>query len=195
MRVVLLHGYKSSPDQNFFPWLKDELRKLDVEVVVPSLPNPEEPNLDEWLEATKKEVGRLDNETMVLGHSLGGVLALKMLERFEMHGTPKASIFVATPWKLGAEKFETFFSDFIEWDELMWKSQEWLFVHSKDDPVVPVDHSEAYAKVLDGEVLLRDEEGHYQGEKYPVLLDLIKERIQTPGGMIEDQFADLRPRN
>ena len=41
--LVLFHGYMSSPDQCFKPWLKQELEQVGYRVVVPALPSPNDP--------------------------------------------------------------------------------------------------------------------------------------------------------
>ena len=37
MRVVLIHGYNSGPDQNFHPWLAAQLKDKGFEVIAPKL--------------------------------------------------------------------------------------------------------------------------------------------------------------
>ncbi len=76
---VLLHGYNSSPRQNFFPWLKKELEKKGYKVQAPSLPHPEDPRVTEQVAYALKHVS-FDKNTVILGHSFGGIVARKILE-------------------------------------------------------------------------------------------------------------------
>ena len=150
MKIVLIHGYKSSPQGNFFPWLKDELRKKGHDVVVPELPHPDEPDAEEWTKVLVDEVGPIDNETIILGHSLGGALALRFLEAAEAYSTPKGVVLVSTPWRIGHELFHGFFMTELDFDVLAWKASFFTVVHSKDDDKIPFNHAQKYADVLFG---------------------------------------------
>lgn len=80
VRFVLLHGYEGSPKANFFPWLKNELEKRGYEVEVPELPNSKYPKESEQVDFVIKNC-RFDENTIVMGHSLGAVVAMKVLMR------------------------------------------------------------------------------------------------------------------
>ncbi|MDD5165731.1 MAG: class I tRNA ligase family protein [Candidatus Pacebacteria bacterium] len=77
-RFVLIHGYKGSPEQDFFPWLKKELEKRGHEVQVPALPNPENPKESEQVDYVINNC-TIDENTVIVAHSLGGVVAQKAL--------------------------------------------------------------------------------------------------------------------
>lgn len=79
---VLLHGYTGSPEANFFPWLKKELENKGYKVSVPKLPDTNNPNIIEQIDYVLKNC-RFDENTVLLGHSLGSVIALKVLENLK----------------------------------------------------------------------------------------------------------------
>ena len=76
---ILLHGYTGSPEANFFPWLKKELENKGYLVVVPNLPNTNKPNFLEQVDFVLKNF-KFDENTILLGHSLGGAIAIKVIE-------------------------------------------------------------------------------------------------------------------
>lgn len=196
MRIVLIHGYKASPESNFFPWLKDELRKLGHDVDVPALPHPETPDAEEWTKYLVDNIGPIEDQTIILGHSLGGCLALRFLEAAEIYSTPRACILVSTPWMIKNEQFQGFFLSELDFDVLMWKASRFAVVHAKDDSVVPVDHAHQYADVLHGKLIETENSGHYQGEKYPLLLEIIKKLCDLdvnvdPGGELKNEYDFL----
>lgn len=79
---VLLHGYTGSPKAGFFPWLKKELEKRGAKVYVPGLPDSEDPKVYEQVAEVLKSVP-FDEDTVLVGHSLGGVVAMKVLEQLK----------------------------------------------------------------------------------------------------------------
>ena len=78
-RFVLLHCKGGSPDEDFLPWAKTELEKRGYQVQVPTLPNPSEPN-DEEQAAYAMAHCTFGEDTAVIGHSFGGIVALRLLE-------------------------------------------------------------------------------------------------------------------
>ena len=114
---VLLHGYTSSPKANFFPWLKKELEKRGAKVYVPALPDSDDPKVYDQVAEVLKSTP-FDENTVLLGHSLGGVVAMKVLEKLKK--PVRKTIFVASftqnrfldeefqphtfDWKFDAEK-------------------------------------------------------------------------------------------
>lgn len=62
---------------------KETLEQIGYEVIVPDLPNSNTPNLDEQLAFLGQFASRLDEQSMVIGHSLGGQLAAKFVESLD----------------------------------------------------------------------------------------------------------------
>lgn len=197
MRIVLIHGYKASSKSHFFPWLRDALHANGHEVIAPDLPNPEEPDPVAWVNALIDEVGPLDSETILVGHSLGAPIALRFLEAAEAQSTPKGVVLIAPPWVIKNEKFQGFFLSELDFDVLMWKARLFTVIHSREDDVIPFDHAQKYADVLHAKLVERVEgEGHFKGEQYPAILDaietMIKEEIvYAPGETLDNQYSDV----
>ncbi len=196
MRVVLIHGYKGSPEKHFFPWLRNELLGAGFEVDCPALPNPEEPDPDTWTKALLEEIGPLNDETIIVGHSLGGAEALLFVEASEARSTPRAVVLSSTPWHVRADLFKGFFLSELEYDVLPWKAHEFVVVHAEDDPVVPFDHAQKYVKLLKAELVAPKTGGHFDGQTHPELLRAIlsiadREIVYEPGMSLDDDFADL----
>lgn len=197
MRVILVHGYKSSPKGNFLPWLERELRARDFDVVIPELPNPEEPDRDAWNEALVKACAPLKETDIIVGHSLGGAAALRMLEAAEARSTPHAMVMISTPWMIKDEKFRGFFMSELDFEVLMWRASKFVVIHAKNDPIIPVDHAKRYASVFHAKLITPETGEHFQGEEYPVILQSILDIaaepvVYEPGKSLNDDYTDIR---
>ncbi len=192
MRIVLVHGYNSSTEGNFWPWLRESLDTRGHEVISVSLPNPSEPNCEEWVKAISESIAQPGGDTIFISHSLGGVALLHYLEGAEMSGTPKSVILVSTPFNIGSERFESFFVPPIDFDTVMWRGQEFVLIHAGDDDVIPVDHSKRYEKELNGMLHILESGKHFiETKELPLLLELIDERDVEPGAQLNDDFAEI----
>jgi len=196
MRVILIHGFRASPQMNFHPWLAGELRKKGYEVVTPVLPLAEGDAFDLGviMEKMKEQVGYLKSDDILLGHSLGALIALRYLESIEMTQTPRAMILVGAPWKVSRPELRQLFMADLDADVLMWKAREFVVIHSKDDTLVPFEHGARLAEALKARLRETTGDDHYIGEQYPVLFEEIERIITTPylfdpGAGLPDDFS------
>ncbi len=77
---VIIHGFGSDSTQGFKPWLKKELEEAGHSVFLPNLPNTNNPSVDEQVDYILKNT-QLNEDTILIGHSLGGTVLLKLLEK------------------------------------------------------------------------------------------------------------------
>ena len=77
---VILHGYTGSNQTNFIPWLKAELEQRGARVQAPQLPNTDNPTEVEQVQYVLDNVA-FDENTVLIGHSLGGLVAMRVLEK------------------------------------------------------------------------------------------------------------------
>ena len=77
---VILHGYTGRNDKNFIPWLKHELEQRGAKVQAPQLPNTDNPTEVEQVQYVLDNVA-FDENTVLIGHSLGGLVAMRVLEK------------------------------------------------------------------------------------------------------------------
>lgn len=92
-RVIIVHGWSGSPDDNWLPWLKSELEKLGYEVSTPRMPDADNPSIKEWVRTLSKIVGAPDKNTYFIGHSIGCQTILRYLET--IHQPVGGALFVA----------------------------------------------------------------------------------------------------
>ncbi len=82
LKFVILHGYKSNPTKVWFPWLKNELEKRGHEVIIPHLPITLIPNIANQTQYVLDNI-KFDDKTVLVGHSLGSVVGMRILERLK----------------------------------------------------------------------------------------------------------------
>ena len=149
-RFVILVARESSPNDHFYPWLASELKKRGYEVEIPDLPNPAAPNDEEQADYVEKHC-KLDERTVLVGHSMGGVIALRLLERG--HKVRRA-VFVATAVSgkfLDGKKRPTVTAACkkgFDFEKIKRNAKMFMVVPDTKDPILPVSDAETLAKNL-----------------------------------------------
>ena len=90
-QVYIVHGYGSTPDDHWFKWLKEELKKHKIKAYRIAMPSPDNPNIDDWIATLKKQVN-VTPETVIVEHSLGRITIVDFL--LEIKKEPKGIVLV-----------------------------------------------------------------------------------------------------
>ncbi|MDP3965012.1 MAG: leucine--tRNA ligase [bacterium] len=171
-RFVLLHGYNGTPDGIFFPWLKSLLEKHGYEVEVPTLPNPTKPTEEEQVKYVLKN-STFDEHTVVFGHSLGAVVAMKVLERLDkpVAGLVLAGSFMRPKFKDRPRPFDTSFRWEFDMKKIQKLAESITVLHDTNDNSVPLEASQEVASEL-GVVLqtVTAKDNHFCSAQEPALL-------------------------
>jgi len=180
-KVVIIHGAYGSPEENWFPWLKQELQALGHHVIVPQFPTPEGQHIDKWLEILDKEIGNYDEDLLMVGHSLGPALILRKLEMLDK---PIRASFLVSAFlgKLGLPDFDpinaNFFDKPFNWRKIRRNCLEFFIYNSDNDPYDPLEHGHRIAKHLNTSLNILHNAGHINASagyvKFEKLLDDIK---------------------
>lgn len=94
-RVFIIHGWGGDPQEGWFPWLKTELEQKEYEVHIPAMPGTNDPKKDAWLQTITDAIGIPDEETYLVGHSLGGMTILLYLQSLPENVRIGGAVFVA----------------------------------------------------------------------------------------------------
>lgn len=178
VRVVVLHGSYGTPDANWFPWLAGEVAARGHRAVVPRLPTPEGQALDNWQRAFTEQVGALDRNTILVGHSVSVAFILHLLETATspVMASLLASGFIGL---LGNHQFDPIVSTFVDrpfdWARIRAHAGVARVYHGDNDPYVPVDRGVQIADLLGASLTIIPEGGHLDEAagftEFPVLLD------------------------
>jgi len=185
VNIFIIHGSFGHPEENWFPWLKSELEKIGCRVFIPRFPTPENQSLQNWIKIFKEYEQYLDEESIVVGHSIGPAFLLNMLENIDKPIT--AAFFVSGfTGSLNNPKFDkinsTFSDRHFDWKKIKNNCLKFFVFHSDNDPYVPIQKAEDLAKNLGVDIILVKNAGHFSEKsgykKFDLLLEKIKKEIQ-----------------
>ena len=176
LKFVLLHGFTGKADGVFFPWLKRELEKRGYEVNVPQLPNADSPNIIEQAEYVLKNC-KFDEDTVLLGHSLGSVVALKVLEKLNR---PIKKLITVGGFALPSPKDRSY-NKTIDWKfdfgKIKSNVKEIKILKAKNDSSVYGERADSIKNNLGGDVVeFIANKDHVCGKEEPEVLNACLER-------------------
>jgi uncharacterized protein len=179
--ILIFHGTGGHPSENWFPWLKSELEKEGQKVFVPQFPHPKDHPLPDWLEVLKDYEKHINEDSILIGHSLGGLFLLRVLER--LRHPIRAAFFVAAP--VGVKPIRFYDSDYkfsgfdFNWPEIKTKAQDFKVYHSDNDPYVSLGNGEELASQLGVSLTFIPKAGHLNAESGYTKLELLLKDVDT----------------
>ena len=156
MRFLILHGLAGSGPEHWQTWLAERLARAGHDVAYPDLPDPDDPRLDEWLEALRPLRRPGD---VVVCHSAACCLWLHHRAR---GGEPAERVLLVAPAhpEPMLEEIASFFPVPLE-PQL---AREARVVTSDADPYCPGGAIELYAEPLGTPVDVLANAGHINPE-------------------------------
>lgn len=182
MKIVLIHGKNTDPNQKWYPWFSEEIAKINYEFVAPVLPKADDPIMDEWLAEIDKT--KPDKETILVGHSRGGVAIMRWLEKQKSEKRVKKVILVATnsgrlkDKAIPSESNYGFYTEKgYDFEKIKSHCDNFVVLHSRDDKWVPFSAGETNAIGLSARFLQFDDCGHF-GKGVNEIPELLEETIK-----------------
>lgn len=172
-RVFIIHRWDGSPETDWCPWLKTELESRGAQVVVPQLPDAENPRISTWVSAVANAVGAPDASTYFVGHSLGCQAIARYLVTLPTDVVVGGAVFVAGYFKrlAGLEDNASVHEVAHHWmDTPLDLSQvrshlpKSVAIFSDNDPYVPVDNQRAFQDVLGSRIVVEHNQGHFTAD-------------------------------
>jgi len=171
--VLIVHGAGSTPESNWFPWLKDELEADGFEVIVPQFPNtPSDQTLDNWLTEINKY--DINEETIAIGHSLGAPFLLSLLEQKKLKTVYLVAGFIGLLKNEFDEVIHTFSNKEFDWNTIKTNCKSFHIIYSDDDPHVSSDKAIELGSKLGIEPKLIKGAGHFN---FPTFENLYSEIV------------------
>lgn len=178
-RVILMHGKDTSPSEKWYPWLKAALANFGINLEVPVLPEPNVPVLDDWV--TELDALEPDENTVLIGHSRGGVAVLRYLERLSEGRKVKKVILIAANSGLLSKRHilnesnHGFYTESgYDFEKIKQHCDEFIVFHSKDDKWVPFEAGVENADGLDADFKVFEDKAHF-GKNISKFDELVRE--------------------
>src|SRR3989344_5407431 len=174
-RIIIVHGWSGSPQDNWLPWLKKELEKLGYKVLVPSMPDADTPEIKKWVKHLSSIVGTPDENTYFIGHSMGCQTILRYLETIN---EPVGGALFVAGWfnleKMEDEKEKKIAKPCIETPINLKKVKAVLpksvLIISDNDPYGAFEENrQKFSEIVTKEIILHNAE-HITGSREPTIL-------------------------
>ncbi len=163
-KVFLIHGFQGSPAGGWRPWLMRELEKEDIYACALSMPNPDHPILEEWIEEIARHVEQnKDDEIFLVGHSLGASAILRYLDTPE--ALPIEGVVLASGpiEKTENKNIANFLEQPFDFADIQSKVKKVVVIHGDNDPNVPLAQAETVARELGAELIVIENGKHLNG--------------------------------
>jgi leucyl-tRNA synthetase len=180
---LILHGYTGLPTKNFIPWLKKRLEGQGYKVQAPEMPNTKNPKEEEQVDYVLENC-RIDENTILIGHSLGGIVAMKVLQKVNH---------LIAGLVLVAPAIDPTFSEVDTVDKPFWKTFSWNFDYDQIKKLAPtrtilsdlqekqrITYLEFLGKKLDAKLITGvAAREHFCATEEPIILENVSQKIKV----------------
>lgn len=186
-KAFIIHRWSGGPEDDWRPWLKNELEQRGYQVVVPEMPDTDVPVIGKWVGHLESVIGTPDKETLLIGHSIGCQAILRYLQTID---TPiEGAVFVAGWFSLeNLEDEETkeiarpWIETPIDLERIKQVLPKSALLISDNDPYGAFEENKAKFSQLGSEIVVLHGAGHVTEEdgftELPQLLDGLKEMMK-----------------
>jgi len=163
-RIIVIHGTYGNPNENWIPWLSEELKSRGHTMITPQFPTPSDQSLASWKRAFWRDSGLIDEKTILVGHSIGAAFILNTaMTLFK----PMRGAFLIAPFvsALGNPEFDPLNASFLsmgfDWSLINKTIGKVKVYHSDNDPYVPINYAKEVTVNLGIQATLVPGAGHF----------------------------------
>jgi uncharacterized protein len=145
------------------------------DVLCPKMPNPQNAKYEEWKILFDKIITLLNDDIILIGHSLGGIFLVKYLSENKFSKKIKALILVAPPYNTPDIHPLADFVLLKPLEDISKQIKQIIIYHSKDDKVVPFSNTKYFKDEIPNlELITFEDRGHFNQEEFPEIVEKIK---------------------
>lgn len=181
-KIIIIPGNGDThiETDHWYAWVRDQLKNLGFTVVANDMPDPVMAHKNIWLPYIKNEL-KVDENTIIIGHSSGGVATLRFLEDNPLLG---AIVIGVNHTDLGDkdEKESGYFEGDWKWDKIK-QNAKWIAQFaSQDDPYIPISQARFIHEKLNTEYHECTDRGHFGSpgrspKQFPEVIEVIKRKL------------------
>ena len=194
--VLIFHGWEDNSKSGFIPELIKDLKSKGYESKAFDQPNTDAPKFEEWFEFVGKEIKKIGKDNIsIVGHSMGGLLALKLSEKYKVKklilvnpvgSKPSEDYFKSFSKDLDKEDLKVFrkYQDRgLDMDKIKQNTEKITFIFGEKDPWIKKEIRNFYIEKFKdiAEIIMLPNKGHMsEGEgvkKIPEIENLFKEKL------------------
>lgn len=168
-RAIIVHGHASNPAKYWFGELATCLIRAGCEVLIPAMPHPHLPTICSWKRKLKILIDDDFEETVVIGHSFGGLTALRLAEDLSPGRSLGGIVVVASPVRWVWHRLFP--------ARVLYREPDWIrvranvgniaIIHSDDDWIAPFPNAMYMQSKLECELLTLQSQGHILSRVLP----------------------------
>jgi hypothetical protein len=163
-KVFIIHGFEGSPNGGWRPWLMGELEKQEIYACALSMPTPENPVCNEWVDEISQHIEiNTTDEIYLVGHSLGAPAILRYLESAQAKPISGAVLVSGPSEKNNNKKIDSFLDKNFDFEKIKLNCKKFSIIHGDNDPNVPIDNAKFLSQKLNGELTIVENGGHLNG--------------------------------
>lgn len=183
--VYCIHGFTASSGANWFPWLKEQLKKKGIVLICPDMPSTNDPHLMPWLQKIDEVAKEVNEDTIFVGHSLGCITALHFILRrnIKIKGVILVSGFMdENPIEVQKEGLSEFMEKAVDTERIKALIPHRVVITAVDDDIVLTQATEKMADKLDARLIALCEGGHFIDRdgvtEFPEVLKLLEQFLK-----------------
>jgi len=185
-RVFIIHGWGGYPKEGWFPWLKKELEMQNFLVEIPSMPDSNEPKIETWVDYLKEVIIKPNEETFLVGHSIGCQTILRYLESLNPEEKIGGAVFVAGWFSLAIYESDEekriakpWIENPINFEKVRSHCKNFSAIFSTNDPFVSInDNAPIFREKLGIEdIKIEKNKGHFSGSDNITELSVVLEEF------------------
>ena len=178
-KVYLIHGWGGDSKTLFFRWLIKNLEGK-AEVIAFDMPETDNPLIEKWVPYLQENIV-LNDETYLVGHSVGCQAIMRYLEKLPGDKKVKCCIFVGGWLKLtlNSKEEERISKPWLEtpinFNKVKQHCDNFIAIFSDNDEFAPLENIELFKKNLNAKTILKKAQEHFiYVKEIPEILEFMK---------------------